>query len=109
RDEILSQFLALHAKQGITVILVSHSMEDIARYVSRIFVMDEGRIALSGIPSEVFSHVERLEEIGLAAPQVTYVARALSERGYKLDPALYTVESAKTQILELLRRKYDAS
>jgi energy-coupling factor transport system ATP-binding protein len=109
RDEILDQILALHAKQGLTVILVSHSMEDIARYVRKIFVMDEGSLVLSGEPSEVFSHVERLEEIGLAAPQVTYVAKALYERGVAIDPALYTVESAAAQLLELLRRKNHAS
>lgn len=109
RDEILAQIMRLHAIQGITVILVSHSMEDIARYVSKIFVMDEGRLALSGTPSDVFSHVERLEEIGLAAPQVTYVAKALAARGYSINPALYTVESVKDQILELLRRKTNAS
>jgi energy-coupling factor transport system ATP-binding protein len=109
RDEILDQILALHAKQGLTVILVSHSMEDIARYVRKIFVMDEGSLVLSGEPSEVFSHVERLEEIGLAAPQVTYVVKALYERGVAIDPALYTVESATAQLLELMRRKNHAS
>lgn len=109
RDEILDQILALHAKQGLTVILVSHSMEDIARYVRKIFVMDEGSLVLSGEPSEVFSHVERLEEIGLAAPQVTYVVKALYERGVAIDPALYTVESAAAQLLELMRRKNHAS
>jgi len=109
RDEILEQILALHAKQGITVILVSHSMEDIARYVSKIFVMDGGSLVLAGDPAEVFSHVEKLEEIGLAAPQVTYVAKALSEKGIDIDPTIYTVETAASRLLELLRRKSHAS
>lgn len=109
RDEILDQILALHAKEGLTVILVSHSMEDIARYVRKIFVMDEGRLVLSGSPSEVFSHVERLEEIGLAAPQVTYVAKALAAKGIEIDPTLYTVEHAAASLLDLIRRKNHAS
>jgi len=109
RDEILEQILALHAKQGITVILVSHSMEDIARYVSKIFVMDGGSLVLSGNPSEVFSHVAQLEEIGLAAPQVTYVAKALAAKGFDIDPTIYTVENAATRLLDLLRRKSHAS
>ncbi len=109
RDEILEQILALHAKQGITVILVSHSMEDIARYVSKIFVMDGGSLVLAGDPAEVFSHVEKLEVIGLAAPQVTYVAKALAEKGIDIDPTIYTVETAASRLLELLRRKSHAS
>lgn len=109
RDEILEQILALHAKQGITVILVSHSMEDIARYVRKIFVMDGGSMVLAGDPAEVFSHVEQLEAIGLAAPQVTYVAKALAAKGIDIDPTLYTVENAATRLLELLRRKSHAS
>lgn len=109
RDEILEQILALHAKQGITVILVSHSMEDIARYVRKIFVMDGGSLVLAGEPAEVFSHVEQLEEIGLAAPQVTYVAKALAARGIDIDPTIYTVENAATRLLDLLRRKSHAS
>jgi energy-coupling factor transport system ATP-binding protein len=109
RDEILEQILALHAKQGITVILVSHSMEDIARYVRKIFVMDGGSLVLAGDPAEVFSHVEQLEAIGLAAPQVTYVAKALAAKGIDIDPTIYTVENAATRLLELLRRKSHAS
>lgn len=109
RDEILDQILSLHAMQGITVILVSHSMEDIARYVRKIFVMDGGSLVLSGEPAEVFSHVERLEEIGLAAPQVTYVAKALAAKGIDIDPTLYTVEGAAARLMDLLRRKSHAS
>lgn len=109
RDEILEQILSLHAKQGITVILVSHSMEDIARYVHKIFVMDEGSLVLAGDPAEVFSHVEQLEEIGLAAPQVTYVAKALAAKGIDIDPTIYTVENAAARLLDLLRRKSHAS
>ncbi|SCZ81916.1 energy-coupling factor transporter ATPase [Acidaminobacter hydrogenoformans] len=109
RDEILDQILSLHAMQGITVILVSHSMEDIARYVRKIFVMDGGSLVLAGEPAEVFSHVERLEEIGLAAPQVTYVAKALADKGIDIDPTLYTVEGAAARLMDLLRRKSHAS
>ena len=71
RDEILDQIAALHQEQGITVILVSHSMEDVANYVGRIIVMNHGQVALDGMPKEIFAHYRELESMGLSAPQVT--------------------------------------
>ena len=85
RDEILDRIAALKAETGITVVLVSHSMEDIAKYVDRIIVMNHGEAAFDGTVSEVFSHYKELEAIGLAAPQVTYLMHALKEKGFAVD------------------------
>lgn len=104
RDEILEQLKELHQKENNTVILVSHSMEDIAKYVSEIFVMHDGKVVLEGRPQEVFQNTEILENIGLAAPQVTYVGKKLSEKGVVLGTDLYTVDGAVTELLRLLRR-----
>ena len=79
RDEILDQIASLHSLRGITVILVSHSMEDIAKYVERMIVMNKGEKAFDGVPREVFSHYKELEAMGLAAPQITYIMHALGE------------------------------
>ncbi|HJC58348.1 MAG TPA: energy-coupling factor transporter ATPase [Candidatus Eisenbergiella intestinipullorum] len=81
RDEILGEIAALRKKTGMTVILVSHSMEDVANYVSRIIVMNRGSVMLDGEPAQVFSHVKELEAVGLAAPQVTYIMHTLKEAG----------------------------
>ena len=107
RDEILDQLKELHNTRGITVVLVSHSMEDIARYVERIIVMNGGRMAFDGIPKEVFSHYKELEAMGLAAPQITYIMHALKEHGMDVDTNATTIEEAKASILAALegRRK----
>ena len=102
RDEILDQIAKLHRKRGITVILVSHSMEDIAKYVERIIVMNQGEKAFDGTCKEVFSHYKELESIGLAAPQITYIMHALSERGLAVDTDAITVEEARNSILKAL-------
>ena len=81
RDEILDLVKQLHEQNNITVVLVSHSMEDVANYVGRIIVMDHGTIKYDDMPVQVFMHYRELEQIGLAAPQVTYVMQALRERG----------------------------
>ena len=104
RDEILDQIASLHSLRGITVILVSHSMEDIAKYVERMIVMNKGEKAFDGIPREVFSHYKELEAMGLAAPQITYIMHALRERGLHVDTSATTVEEAKTSILQALER-----
>ncbi len=98
RDDILDQIQLLHREQGITVVLVSHSMEDIARYVERIVVMDKGRVRFNDRPEKVFEHYRELEQIGLAAPQVTYVMQALRERGMDVDIHAATVEGAAASI-----------
>ncbi len=102
RDEILDQIAALHKEQGITVILVSHSMEDVANYVGRIIVMNHGQVALDGMPKEVFSHYRELESMGLSAPQVTYVMNGLRQAGYPVETSATTVEEAKEEILRVL-------
>ena len=102
RDEILSQISFLHKERGITVILVSHSMEDIAKRVERIIVMNEGCKAYDDTPQKVFSHFAELEEIGLAAPQITYIMNALKTKGLAVDAKAITVEEAKTEILKAL-------
>lgn len=100
RDEILGQVAKLHQSLGMAVILVSHSMEDIAQYVQRILVMNQGAILLDGTPHEVFCHYQELESIGLAAPQVTYLMHELAGRGIPVDTKATTLEEAKAAILQ---------
>ena len=102
RDEILDQVERLHKETGMTVILVSHSMEDVARYVERIIVMNRGEKMLDGAPREVFRHYKELEKVGLAAPQVTYVMHDLKERGFDLSPDATTIEEAADEIMRSL-------
>ena len=99
RDDILDQIAKLHKERGITVILVSHSMEDVAKYVDRIVVMDHGCMKFDGEPKKVFEHYKELESIGLSAPQVTYVMQDLKEKGLDVDVHAITVEEAKQSIL----------
>lgn len=103
RDEILDQIAELHRIRGITVVLVSHSMEDVARYVDRIIVMNKGKVRFDGPPREVFQHYKELESIGLAAPQVTYIVKDLEKRGWNLDTTATTVEEARDAILKGLK------
>lgn len=105
RDEILDQIAYLHEQRKITVILVSHSMEDIARYVDRILVMNKGEKAFDGTPKEVFAHYKELEQIGLAAPQITYIMNELFESGLDCDCSAITIEEAKASILKALERR----
>ena len=104
RDEILDQVEKLHRETGMTVVLVSHSMEDVARYVERIIVMNHGEKMLDGTPGEVFRHYKELEKVGLAAPQVTYVMHDLKERGFDVSPDATTIEEAADEIVRFLRR-----
>ena len=99
RDEILDQVALLQKERKITVILVSHSMEDVARYVDRIIVVNDGKILFDDTPKQVFQHYKELESVGLAAPQVTYVVKALKEKGWDIDTTATTVEEAKEAIL----------
>ena len=102
RDEILDQVERLHKETGMTVILVSHSMEDVARYVERIIVMNRGEKMLDGTPRDVFRHYKELEKVGLAAPQVTYVMHDLKERGFDLSPDATTIGEAADEIMRSL-------
>lgn len=99
RDDILDQVAYLQKERQITVVLVSHSMEDVAKYVDRIIVMNHGEAAFDGTVREVFSHYKELEAIGLAAPQVTYLMHALKEKGFAVDENATTIEEAKASIL----------
>ena len=103
RDEILDQIAAIQKERGITVILVSHSMEDVAKYVDRLIVMDHGSVQFDGTPREVFAHYKELEAMGLAAPQVTYVMESLRANGMQVGDAT-TVEEAKDAILSYLKK-----
>ena len=105
RDDILGVLKQLHQESGITVVLVSHSMEDVADYASRIIVLDKGKVLYDDIPARVFSHVEELESIGLAAPQVTYVMRALRRMGWDVSQDVTTQAEAADEILEVLRKE----
>ena len=105
RDDILDQIARLHKESKITVVLVSHSMEDVAKYVDRILVMDKGQIRFDDTPKKVFEHYKELEQIGLAAPQVTYVMQALREKGMPVDIHCTTIEEAKTSILANLKNR----
>ena len=102
RDEILDEIAALHGEKGMTLVLVSHSMEDIARYADRIVVMNRGEKMFDGTPKEVFGHYKELEKIGLAAPQITYVVHQLQEHGIPIKGDITTVEEARDEILRLL-------
>lgn len=101
RDEILAAIKHLHKERGITVILVSHSMEDVAKLVDRIVVMHAGQMAMVGTPKEVFSRATELEAMGLAAPQVTYVFEELKKRGYDVPLDVFTIEEAQQVLLKL--------
>lgn len=103
RDEILDQISRLQKERGITVILVSHSMEDVARYVDRIIVMNQGEVRFDGVPKEVFRHYRELEEIGLAAPQVTYLMQELRGKGASVDTDATTIEEAADSIESWLK------
>lgn len=98
RDEILDQIARLKEETGITVILVSHSMDDVAKYVDRIIVMNKGSVMYDDEPREVFHHYMELEQIGLAAPQVTYIMKELQEHGIVVSDDITTIDEAKEEI-----------
>ena len=104
RDEILDQVAKLHKERGITVILVSHSMEDVAKYVDRIIVMNQASVMFDDIPKSVFAHYKELEAVGLAAPQVTYLMHELAAAGIPVSVDATTVAEAKEEILAKLGR-----
>lgn len=105
RDDILDQIAELHKVRGITIILVSHSMEDVAKYVDRLIVMNHGEVAFDNTPKEVFKHYTELEGMGLAAPQITYIMHALKEHGLPVDADATTVSEAAESILKALGKK----
>lgn len=105
RDDILDQIAYLHKESDMTVILVSHSMEDIARYADRIIVMNKGSVMHNDKPKKVFAHYQELEKVGLAAPQVTYIMHDLKEHGLPVKVDVTTVEEAAREIMQALERK----
>ncbi len=105
RDEVLEEIKTLHDRYKNTIILVSHSMEDVAKLVSRIIVMHDNKIIFSDTPREVFKEVEALESIGLGVPQISYLIRALKEKNINLKEDIFTVEEAKEEILKWLRSR----
>ena len=109
RDEILELLARMRRDLGITIILVSHSMEDVAKYVDRLFVMNDGELMLEGAPKEVFRHYKELEAVGLAAPQVTYIMHELKEKGLDVDLDATTIDEAKQTILDALRHRPTAN
>lgn len=104
RENILDLIARLHDERGLTVIVVSHSMEDMAKYAKRLIVMNQGMVKYDATPKEVFLHYKELEEIGLAAPNVTYIMHELNKKGIAVDVTATTVEEAKKSILEGLRK-----
>ncbi len=105
RDEILDQIASMHRELHITILLVSHSMEDVAKYAQRLIVMNRGRVMLDGTPRQVFAHYKELEEVGLAAPQVTYLMHELKQKGLPVDVDATTMEEAKASILNVFGAK----
>lgn len=105
RDEILDQIAQLHKTCDMTVILVSHSMEDIAKYVDRIIVMNQGAVAFDDEPKKVFAHYVELESMGLSAPQVTYIMHGLAERGLKVPTDITTIQEAADAIMTAIQKK----
>ncbi len=102
RDEILGELYKLHKSYNMTIILVSHSMEDVAKVADRILVMDKGKCVLDGTPREIFKEVDTLENVGLAVPQVTYLMRELKKVGFELPDDIFTLEQAKKELLRIL-------
>jgi energy-coupling factor transport system ATP-binding protein len=105
RTEILDQIKELQSKTGMTIILVSHSMEDVAEYVDRIIVMNKGSIMYDDKPMEVFRHYRELEEVGLAAPQITYIMHALKKKGLDVNTDVITISEAADEIAEKLKNR----
>ncbi|QDW73379.1 energy-coupling factor transporter ATPase [Lachnospiraceae bacterium KGMB03038] len=105
RDDILDQIAYLHQETDMTVILVSHSMEDIAKYADRIVVMNQGEVLYNDTPRKVFAHYQELEQVGLAAPQVTYIMHDLKEKGFPVSVHVTTVQEAADEIMKALERE----
>ncbi len=105
RDEILDMVSELHKKTGNTVILVSHSMDDVARYVDRILVMNRGSLMYDDKPKAVFANYKELEKVGLSAPQITYIMNGLREHGLPVDTTVTTLEEGYENLLSVLKRK----
>ncbi|MDD4436855.1 MAG: energy-coupling factor transporter ATPase [Tissierellia bacterium] len=105
RNEIFHQIRKLHEESNFTVVLVSHSMEDIAKLVDRVIVLSKGKIHMQGSPKEIYSQAEELEKIGLGIPQIASIVRELKIRGFNIRQDILTIEEAKEEILKEVRRR----
>ena len=103
REEILAKIKSMHKEYKMTILLVSHSMEDVAKVADRIIVMHKGQCILDGSPSNIFREIDTLESVGLAVPQVTYLVRALRQKGFDISQDVFTIEQAKQEILKRIR------
>ncbi|ONI45716.1 energy-coupling factor transporter ATPase [Candidatus Epulonipiscioides gigas] len=103
RDELFMQLKTMHKELGITIILISHSMEDVAKYAEKLIVLSEGRVKFTGTPREIFQHTIELEQIGLAPPQIKYIVNSLIEHGFTLDNSILSTEEAATEITKILK------
>ncbi|MBU3215764.1 energy-coupling factor transporter ATPase [Clostridium estertheticum] len=104
RDDILNKIVELYKANNMTIILVSHSMEDVAKVANRVLVMDKGKCILDGTPEKVFREIDTLESVGLAVPQVTYLIRELRNKGFDLSQDIFTIEKAKQELLKILKK-----
>lgn len=104
RDDILGKIKDLRKEYNMTIILVSHSMEDVAKLADRVLVMHKGRCILDGTPSKVFKEADTLESVGLAVPQVTYLVKNLRKKGFDISEDIFTVEQAKNELLKILNK-----
>lgn len=109
RDEILYQIKTLQKETGMTILLVSHSMDDVAEYVDRIIVMNKGHVMYDDVPGEIFRHYRELEEVGLAAPQVTYILNELKNRGFAVNTDATTIKEAADTITAALKNNASMS
>jgi len=103
RDDILGKIVELYKENDMTIVLVSHSMEDVAKVANRVIVMDNGKCILDGTPKEIFKEIELLESVGLAVPQVTYLVRELRNKGFDIPEDIFTLERAKEELLRLFK------
>lgn len=103
RDELFMQLKTMHKELGITIILISHSMEDVAKYAEKLIVLSEGQVKFTGTPREIFQHTIELEQIGLAPPQIKYIVNSLIEHGFTLDNSILSTEEAATEITKILK------
>lgn len=104
RDDILSKIVELYKENDMTIILVSHSMEEVAKVANRVIVMDSGKCILDGTPEKIFKEIEILESVGLAVPQVTYLIRELRKKGFSISEDIFTIEKAKQELIKLFKK-----
>lgn len=107
RDDIFYQIKKLHSEYNLTIIIVSHSMEDVAKIANSVIVMSDGKIVLNDSTSKVFNNSDLLESIGLGVPQVTYLMKTLKEKGFDVSADAYTIDQAKAELLKILQNSSD--